>query len=342
MTTLHPSARKLQPSTLQACDRSRALSGAISFPMDPLALELEGLFEDHGICSHTITDPLYLDRVVYEQRALLQSPTALQLTNRQRGVHFLFDLTVTYTLPAPTSEFAPRVIHETGSSTSTSKSTLLRSKGTPAAYLSYLQPSQRYFCNDSLMTSQNSMTATPFSRSYTRIQGAATTRLRNSSAQTHGLDRHMPPAHFATTTTAVPSLSRTTGNIRRLPFFASQLASTTSTMSLQYRLYSKPNRHGCLGSCCALLVPALQFSPALERQPAGRSHPCHLRPLSRLPTSPFFHLLFSHIHHSAHFALVHHRYQNNLHQSHRVAEHLPGVQNVTVMKFSQAAGKQRE
>ena len=30
-------------------------------------LELEILFEDHGVCSGTITDSLVLERVVYEQ-----------------------------------------------------------------------------------------------------------------------------------------------------------------------------------------------------------------------------------------------------------------------------------
>ena len=58
----------------------------------------KGLFEDHGMC----TNSLYVERVVYEQRALLQPPpSALQLTNRQRGVQFLLDFTIIYATPLP-------------------------------------------------------------------------------------------------------------------------------------------------------------------------------------------------------------------------------------------------
>ena len=68
------------------------------------ALELEVLFEDHGVRSCTITDSLDLERVVCEQRALAQPlPTALQLADRQRGVHFLLDLTITHAFPGNTS-----------------------------------------------------------------------------------------------------------------------------------------------------------------------------------------------------------------------------------------------
>ena len=57
--------------------------------MDQHKLDLQGLFEDHGICSYTITNSLDFRRVVYEQCALVQPPaTALQLTNLQRGVQF--------------------------------------------------------------------------------------------------------------------------------------------------------------------------------------------------------------------------------------------------------------
>ena len=57
--------------------------------MDQHALGLEGLKEDHGVCSCTFTDSLDLEHLVCEQRALLQLPPAL-LTNRQRSVLFLF------------------------------------------------------------------------------------------------------------------------------------------------------------------------------------------------------------------------------------------------------------
>ena len=36
------------------------------------ALELEALFEDHGVCSGVITDSLALEGVLYGQRALAQ------------------------------------------------------------------------------------------------------------------------------------------------------------------------------------------------------------------------------------------------------------------------------
>ena len=45
------------------------LLGLSALPMDQHALELEGLFEVHGVCSCTITNSLDLEHVVYEQRA---------------------------------------------------------------------------------------------------------------------------------------------------------------------------------------------------------------------------------------------------------------------------------
>ena len=52
-----------------------------------------------------------LRHVVHEQRALVEPPpTALQLTNRQRGVQMQLDLTIAYALPAQPSEFALQVI----------------------------------------------------------------------------------------------------------------------------------------------------------------------------------------------------------------------------------------
>ena len=58
-------------------------------------------------------------------------------------------------------------------STSTSSCIFHRSKGTRAASSNCLQPSQRYLSDGNLMTSQSSMMATPFSRTYT--QGAQDT-----------------------------------------------------------------------------------------------------------------------------------------------------------------------
>ena len=75
--------------------------------MNQHALELEGLFEDHGVCSRAVTNSPDLEHVVY----LVQPPpAALQLTNRQRGAQFLLDLTVTYARLAQTIEFALQVI----------------------------------------------------------------------------------------------------------------------------------------------------------------------------------------------------------------------------------------
>ena len=79
--------------------------------MDQHALQLEELFEDHGICSYTISNSLSLKRVVYERHSYLQTPpTALQLIDWQRSVQLLLDLTVTNAFPAQTSEFALQVI----------------------------------------------------------------------------------------------------------------------------------------------------------------------------------------------------------------------------------------
>ena len=77
---------------------------------DAPVLELEVFFEDHGVCSCTITNSLFLERVVYEQRALAQTlPTSLQLGNRQNGVQLLLDLTVTCAFRAHTSGFALQI-----------------------------------------------------------------------------------------------------------------------------------------------------------------------------------------------------------------------------------------
>ena len=49
-------------------------------------LELEALFQDHGVCSGLVIDSLALERVLHEQRALAQPlPSAIHLDQRQRG-----------------------------------------------------------------------------------------------------------------------------------------------------------------------------------------------------------------------------------------------------------------
>ena len=74
-------------------------------------LELEVLFEDHIVCSGVITDSLVLECVVHGQRALIQPlPTTLQLDNRQKRLHLLLNLAVTYAFPAHTSEFAFQIL----------------------------------------------------------------------------------------------------------------------------------------------------------------------------------------------------------------------------------------
>ena len=112
---------------------------------------------------------------------------------------------------SPTKHISKRVLVQPPPASRKSSCTLLHSKGTPAAYLSYLQPSQRYLCDDNLMTSQNSIPPNHSAGRTQRIQDAATA----NSAHTHGLDRHLPSATYpAATATARPSLSITTRNIR--------------------------------------------------------------------------------------------------------------------------------
>ena len=89
--------------------RSAPLAAVCSL-MHQRVLELEVLFEDHGVCSCTITDSLVLERVVHEPRALAQpQPAALELGNNQKGVQFQLDLTVTFAFPAHTSGFALQI-----------------------------------------------------------------------------------------------------------------------------------------------------------------------------------------------------------------------------------------
>ena len=83
-------ANRLQSSSAQTFDRcARAPLGATGSLLYQHALELEVLFEDHGVRSGTVTDVLALERVVHEQRALAEPPpSAQQLTNKQRGFSF--------------------------------------------------------------------------------------------------------------------------------------------------------------------------------------------------------------------------------------------------------------
>ena len=155
-------------------------------------------------------------------------------------------------------------------STSTSNCTNSAAKVLPTAYLSCF----RYFYNDNLMMSQNSITTPAIQQVVDReIQDVATTRVRTRSAHTHGLDRHVPPAAFPTaTTTARPSLSRTGRNTRGLPRALCQSAcgNPHPQCPLQSHLESWPNQRGCLGSIYLLLV--LQFRPRTEAHNPPNDH----------------------------------------------------------------------
>ena len=68
-------------------------------------LELEALFEDHGVWSGVTTDSPALEWP-NEQGALAQPlPCALQLADRQKGAHFSSALVVAYAFPPHTSGF---------------------------------------------------------------------------------------------------------------------------------------------------------------------------------------------------------------------------------------------
>ena len=172
-----------QPSSPQTFDRcSPAPPGATSSPMNQHALELGVLFEDHGVCSRTVTDYLGLEHMVYEQRALVQPPpTALQLTGKEEFSFHSVSQSPEHSWPKPVNlhwfgpgmrRSSPTKLQASPStttslpwpSTSTSSCTLLRSRGN-------LARRQRYFCNGNLMTSQNSVMATRFTRSYTGNSG---------------------------------------------------------------------------------------------------------------------------------------------------------------------------
>ena len=113
-TSLPSPASRPQPSRPETCDRyPSAPPGATCSPMNQHTLELEGLFEDHGVCSCTIADSLSISSTWFMNNALwfndhLQPYS--QLTNRQRGVQFLFDLTIIDAFPAQNSEFTLQII----------------------------------------------------------------------------------------------------------------------------------------------------------------------------------------------------------------------------------------
>ena len=74
-------------------------------------LELEILFEDHGLCSEVIADFLALESAIYERRALIQPlPSASESANRQRSAHFLSDLAVSSAFHPHSSEFSLQVL----------------------------------------------------------------------------------------------------------------------------------------------------------------------------------------------------------------------------------------
>ena len=75
-------------------------------------LELESVFEHHGVCSEIITDSL--ERAIYEWCALVQPhPSALQLANKRKSSRLLSDLVAVF--PPHTSGFALQVLDLTHS-----------------------------------------------------------------------------------------------------------------------------------------------------------------------------------------------------------------------------------
>ena len=102
-TSLLSPVNNLHLCSTQTSNRTR-LSRTVCLLMCGHVVELEALFEDHGVCSGDIADSLALERVLYEQRALAQPfPSALLLVNRHKGVHFLSDLVVAHAFLLHTS-----------------------------------------------------------------------------------------------------------------------------------------------------------------------------------------------------------------------------------------------
>ena len=69
-------------------------------------LELDALFEDHGVCFAVISDMLTLERAVYERCTPGQLPlSARQRTNRQKCARLLTDFVAAVDLPPNTESF---------------------------------------------------------------------------------------------------------------------------------------------------------------------------------------------------------------------------------------------
>ena len=118
------------------------------------------------------TDSLDLEHVVYEQRAMVQPPPAvIQLASRQRGVQFLLDLTITYSFPAQTSKFALQITDLTQIWSNELTGIIEYDDLLAMATTVHIYIKLR---DGNLMTSHNSIIATPLSRSYTGIQDIAT------------------------------------------------------------------------------------------------------------------------------------------------------------------------
>ena len=79
--------------------------------MDNRVPDLEGLFEDQGICDFTINTFLALEQEVYEHRALPRPPlSGAQTANRQRGPQFVNDLQAASGFPPQCVDFALQIV----------------------------------------------------------------------------------------------------------------------------------------------------------------------------------------------------------------------------------------
>ena len=100
----------LQHSSLQSCPFAPLGLHALSL-MFPGGLELDALFEDHGVCSAVIAGSLALERTIYRRCALVQPPlSALQLANRRKSALLLTDLVAAFALPPLTGGFTLQVL----------------------------------------------------------------------------------------------------------------------------------------------------------------------------------------------------------------------------------------